>query len=184
MATRSVTFKFINSEGIERFRTLIQQVPDYVSDPIPPAPPIEDPQPLPSPEDIFIDTTFTLPLEPIDFSDMDFNFDFDWGLGDISIGPIFDFGSGGSVQGWNNGDPSNNWGMGAQSVGGTIPINKSSTTSLNNGAIIPPAPSTPVTPRDITINTAQTPSGFSLEPTEYEGVPSDVQLFRGGSSLG
>ena len=73
MATRTVTFKFINEEGIERFRTLRQTVPDYVSPPID-IPPIEDPQPLPNPEDIFIDTPFTLPLEPIDLSDLDFDF--------------------------------------------------------------------------------------------------------------
>lgn len=155
MARRSVTFTFRNSEGLERKRTIYQDVPDYVSPPPPPPPPIEDPQPLPSPEDIFIDNPIQLPIEPIDLSDLEIDFsniDFGLGgLGEMSIGPIFAPGGGqGFSQGWNNGDPSNNWGLGAKSVGGIVPINKNSVPRLSSGkAVIPPAPPKPVTPNNI-----------------------------------
>lgn len=143
MATRSVTFTFINEDGLERTRTMIQDVPNFVQDP-PPPPPIEDPEPLPSPEDIFLDNPIQLPIVPLDFSDiqidlsdMDFNFGLG-ALGETKIGPIFAPGGGTTIQGWNNGDPSNNWGMGVQSIGGTVPISKDSVPKIKQGVVIPP----------------------------------------------
>ena len=90
MATRSVTFTFINEDGLERTRTMIQDVPNFVQDPPPPPPP--DPiEPKPDPVDIFLDNPIQLPIVPLDFSDIEIDLsNLDFGLGDIKpIGPIF-----------------------------------------------------------------------------------------------
>ena len=92
----------------------------------------------------------------IDLSNLDF------GLGDIKpIGPIFAPGGGTTIQGWNNGDPSNNWGMGATSVGGVIPIKAPKVSSGKSAnVLIPPAPPQPVTPNEIKLPTGKQPIKF------------------------
>ena len=162
MATRSVTFTFINEDGLERTRTMIQDVPNFVQDPPPPPPP--DPiEPEPDPVDIFLDNPIQLPIVPLDFSDIEIDLsNLDFGLGDIKpIGPIFAPGGGTTIQGWNNGDPSNNWGMGAQSVGGIIPISKDSVPKINKGVVIPPTSKKQeaVTPKQIVSKSSGRGSG-------------------------
>lgn len=172
--SRRVDITFTNADGLSKKIVVIQDVPDipqdipvdtsidnFISDA-----PIENPQPLSNPEDIFLDNPIQLPLEPIDLSDIKIdlsNIDFGLGgLGEMSIGPIFAPGGGqGFSQGWNNGDPSNNWGMGATSVGGVIPIKAPKVSSGKSAnVLIPPAPPQPVTVNQIKLPTGKQPLKF------------------------
>jgi len=167
--SRRVDITFTNEEGLSKKITVIQDVPDIIPIemeqeyvPIENVP-IEDPQPLPNPEDIFLDNPITLPIKPIDLSDIKFDFsDIDFGLGGLGttpIGPIFAPGGGGTVQGWNNGDPRNNWGMGATSVGGTVPVKPPKISSGKSAnVVIPPAPPEPVTPNEIKLPKGKQPT--------------------------
>lgn len=177
MAFRTVVIKFINEDGLERVRTIKQEIGTGVvssggggsvrgsggtsaGSGTGTGAGIGDIS-LPQPEDIFLDNPITLPIKPIDFSDLEIDLsNLDFGIGDIGpIGPIFAPGGGTTVQGWNNGDPKNNWGMGATSVGGVVAIDppKLSTGGGRTPVLIPPAPPQPVTPNQIKI-TPTTPT--------------------------
>lgn len=171
--SRRVDITFTNADGLSKKIVVIQDVPDIPQD-IPvdtpidnfiPDVPIEDPQPLPNPEDIFLENPIQLPLEPIDLSDIKIdlsNINFNLGgLGETSIGPIFAPGGASTNQGWNNGNPANNWGMGATSVGGVIPIKAPKVSSGKSAnVLIPPAPPQPVTVNEIKLPTGKQPLKF------------------------
>lgn len=168
--SRRVDITFTNEEGLSKKITVIQDVPDIIpvemeQEYIPiENVPIEDPQPLPNPEDIFLENPITLPIPPIDLSDLKIDLDIDWnlgGFGETSIGPIFAPGGASTNQGWNNGNPANNWGMGATSVGGVIPIKAPKISSGKSAnVLIPPAPPQPVTPNEIKLPTGKQPIKF------------------------
>ena len=111
MGFRSVRIKFKNVQGDEQTvffkQTIIEE--DTAPNDFTPIPiePIDV-------DDIVIDP-IDLDFSDLDFSDFDFSgMDFNFGngaLGEMSIGPIFAPGGGTTVQGWNNGNPRNNWGM-------------------------------------------------------------------------
>ena len=111
MGFRSVRIKFKNVEGDEQivfFKQTILEEDTAPNDFTPiPIEPIDV-------DDIVIDP-IDLDFSDLDFSDFDFSgMDFNFGngaLGEISIGPIFAPGGGTTIQGWNNGNPRNNWGM-------------------------------------------------------------------------
>lgn len=160
--SRRVDITFTNADGLSKKIVVIQDVPDIPQD-IPVDVPIENPQPLPNPEDIFLENPIQLPIEPIDFSDIKIDLsNLDFGFGDIKpIGPIFAPGGASTNQGWNNGNPANNWGMGATSVGGVIPIKAPKVSSGKSAnVLIPPAPPQPVTVNEIKLPTGKQPIKF------------------------
>jgi len=109
MGFRSVKIKFKNVEGDEQIVFFKQHMSEEV-------PVIDDFTPIPiEPKDDIVIDPIDLDFSDLDFSDFDFSgMDFNFGLGslgEMSIGPIFAPGGGSVVQGWNNGNPRNNWGM-------------------------------------------------------------------------
>jgi hypothetical protein len=109
MGFRSVKIKFKNVEGDEQIVFFKQHMSEEDTAP-------NDFTPIPiEPIDDIVINPIDLDFSDLDFSDFDFSgLDFNFGngaLGEMSIGPIFAPGGGTTIQGWNNGNPRNNWGM-------------------------------------------------------------------------
>ena len=154
MAFRTLKITFTNDEGESLVRYVKQEIPktgveqEQTVTPVPIVEPVRGSgggsgagngaPPTPPVEDVFIETPFD--FDDLKFDNLDFsNLDIDLNIPDIGpIGPIFAPGGASTNQGWNNGNPANNWGMGS-GAGTTYPTPTLSV-DPGRGYIPPPTP--------------------------------------------
>jgi len=150
MASRSVRIIFTNTAGDSKslsFKQLLADIPmDTSGTPIDTTPVGSGGSSSPNGTGPANDTVVSIggDLANLDFSDLDFsdldldfsNINFGLGaLGEMSIGPIFAPGGGTTIQGWNNGNPTNNWGMGAGAnlfANGNLNVTQLANTTANS----------------------------------------------------